>query len=921
MTLHDAIAKILKDSDNPLSTDKLAEIINSTELYKRKDFELVDKGQIRARVKKYPNLFDYVNGQVVLTSDVKWKNILTSYRYLTDILRNYFSQSDLQFLIISLFCIKRLNDIEFSNHQYIISIDDFNDSRFNIIDDYNQLNILSDVSQLLSQLEYSKLEEVFMIINQLQIIDYNDQEFGSIFEYFIYNSSKASSNPTTQYTPVSLQELMVSLLDPQSGKTLYDPVCGSGGLLIRSLNYVKGNIYTKGSEINIRFAQLCHMNLIMNGYRDVDIATEDCFNELYQAEKYDYIIGDLPLNGVYNLNKFSNYYFDGGMYPSKSGKGYSAPILFVLSKLADNGIAVITVSESLLFSGGKEKEIRELLIKNDFIESIISLPNGSLKPHTDAKASILILNKNKPEYLRNKIKFIDSYITYSDSKSLDVNTEEIVKLHKNSIVEDRVDYRLIDISKLDKDINLSVSRYSTESKLVEEMLLAGRGYKLGDLLDVKSGINLAKESVSIDDGIPVIKIENLSKDILDLYLGSNSINNRIEYKAKYKRSVLNQNSILIARIGDQLKPTFFKKSIELPEIIIHSGVFALQPSNKGKSINLEYLYYQLHSEFVLNQIKQRKSGTVMPQINMASLREIVIPYMEFSAQLDFVHSQKATIISTERAKIEDRIKAFGYEEAAEQKESDIVRTLVHQLRPSLLSIDMQVNTFERIIIKHDLLNKKEFDEQADDLDFEFDELVSQPINNTLSELINSLKSDTLHLNDVLTSVNKVMNFNIDENDKVETDIYKFISDYGQKNQEQKNKEYSFEVKGVSVLVPIHITSFKEMLDQLILNAEKHGFVDFDIKVPSKIQFTIKMNKERQVAIIEYKNNGKPYQLTENDYIKPFTKSQASNGSGIGGNYVNRIVKAHKGKLSIKEDLISGFHMIIEIPLKQEKDNE
>lgn len=939
MTLHDAIVQILEEAGRPLSTREIADRVNQSGLYSRKDEKLVEKGQIRSRVKNYSKLFDYINGQIILTSDQHWKKLLTSYWYLADILRGYFGKSDLQFLLASLLFLKRLRDINNIDQKYGIRVPSDNNSNLFYDFDFNHsenifrelehldsinnsLGIFSDSSHLLQRLDNKKLNEIFNTLGQFETNEYNEQEFGPIFEYFLHHISIEFSNSTTPYTPRYLQELMVSLLNPQPGKTLYDPVCGSGGLLIEALNFVGGEMITKGTEINHRMTQLGYMNLVMNGYSNVELNTADCFSELNNDTNYDYIVGDLPLNGVYDLNDYYDLLSSWGITPSKSGKGYSAPVLFVLSKMSQYGIAVITVSESLLFKGGKEKEIRELLIREDVLESVISLPHGALRPYTDAKSSILILNRNKPNHLKNRIKFIDSISTYSDSKSMDINTDEIVKLQKEGSSRITDSFKLIESEKLRRDLNLSVSTYSTESLLAEEMLLSGEGVKLGDVVNIRSGTSPKKEELNSGTNIPVIKIENLSKDILDLYLDLSSIQHRVEYLTKYRRSLLYEEAVLIARIGDQLKPTYYKPSNEISEILFHSGLFALIPQGAERKINLEYLYYQLHTEFVTDQIKKRRSGAVMPHISIAQLKEVVIPYMNIPAQINFVASQKASIISSERSKIEERIKALGYEEAVEQKESDVVKTLIHQLRPSLLSIDLQVKAFKRIIEKHSLTEKKEFDESDHNHDPELDGLINRPKSLTLGNLINRLELDTIHLNDVLTSVNKVMNFNIDSEDKIDTDLLQFIQDYATSKQTQKKLEYTFEVKGKHVMLPIHQTSFREMLDQLALNADKHGFSDKKkIKGKPKITFRIRKSEERKVVIIEYLNNGKPYLLTQEDYTKAFIKSQSSDGSGIGGNYVNRVIKAHGGELIIEENKSSGFHMTIEIPLKQDLEHE
>nr|WP_290222934.1 N-6 DNA methylase [Trichocoleus desertorum] len=911
-----------------MSTREIADYLNRTGLYTREDGTPVDKEHIRLHVIKRSDIFDNLNGKVVLTSDTGWKSLLTAYWQLFDVLRNYFSQSDLQFTLASLLFLKRAYDMNSFESTYPIhNVPNlFSDQHtayaerlVQELEDLDRPNnspsIFSDCAQLLKRLNQEARKTILSVLERFDTSKYSEEDFGPIFDYFLHQISIEFSNSTTPYTPKYLQNLMVAILAPEAGKRLYDPTCGSGGLLIEALRAVEGKLDAKGTEINHRMVQFGYMNLVMNGFFNVDLRTTDFLEELHSKRTYDYIIGDLPLNSAYKPDRYYDLFYKWGMQSPKSGKGYSAPVLFVLSKMAEDGRAVITVSENLLFKGGKEKETRELLVQQDILECVISLPQGALKPYTDAKCSILVLNNRKPLELKNKIKFIESTLTYSNSKSIDVDASEIITFYQSKSQEVTSTYKLIQRDKLTKDLNLSVSTYNAESVLTEEMLASGKAIRLGELVEIHSGANPRKEDFDLDTGILVVKIENLSKDILDVYLNSEEIGHKVEGYTQHKRSVISQECILIARIGEQLKPTYFKPNKKTPKILIHSGLFALIPIKKGKEIDLEYLYYQLHEQFFLDQIQRSRTGAVMPSISITRLKEVIIPYVEIAAQKDFVASQKASIIAMERAKTEERIKTLNYKEEIEQKESHIVKTLVHQLRPTLLSIDLQVRTFKRIVYKYNLTKKREFDENFSQIDPDLEGLIEKPENNTLEELIERFEADTLHLNNVLTSVNKVMNFNLNSSDKTPTNILKFIQDFAVQHQQKEAKVYSIEVKGEQVTLLIHHPSFRELLEQLIINAEKHGFSRAkESQKLNKIIFDIKQDRDRPVAIIECRNNGNPFKLTQKDYIEAFTKSQNSQGSGIGGNYVNRIVKAHGGALRIDEKFSSGFRMVIEIPL-------
>ncbi len=939
MTLHEAIFQILSDEGRPLSIRKIADQINKNKFYTRKDEKPIENSQIRSRVKNYSKLFDYVNGQVVLTSDTQWRELLTTYQYLSDMLRNHFSRSDLQYFLAVMLFLKRINDLRNLNdapiYTKVKSVDGrlneiltnfFGESEINIFKVEQNFNIdsleflpyiLDESERLYNQLDFERSRDVLATLNKVNTIAYSDEVFGNIYDYLLHFISIEFSNSTVPYTPQYLKELMLDLLNPKENKVLYDPVCGSAGLLIEALKITNGKLIAKGTEINHRMAQLGYMNLIMNGFWQTKIVAENCMREFDNNEVFDYIIADLPMNGFSNTLENEQLFHRWALKSTRSGKGYSAPVLFVLSKLNDTGKAVITVSESLLFKGGKEKEIRELLIREDLIESIISLPNGAFKPYTEAKASLLVLNKKKPTELRGKIKFIETQKTFSDSKTIDIDSDNVILSHDNIQKKRNHNLRIISSDHLRNDMNLSVATYSDESIEAEEMLANESGRKLGELVEIRSGKSPRLQQVGtriLEKGLPVIKIENLSKDIMDMYLDVKLVKLQIDPLIEYHRSILSTEGILVARIGDNLKPTYYKPKNGYSEILFHSSIIALVPKVQTDLIDLEYLYYQLNSDFVNNQIIKNRAGSVMPHITIGRLKEIVIPYVSIELQKQFTNTQKANIIAAERSKVEGKIRALGYEEEIEQKESDIVRTLVHQLRPTLTNIDFQVRGFKRIIEKFDLGEKKEYEIQAVE-----NPLVDTPENLTLIEKINKLQAESINLNNVLTTVNQVMNFKLETEDMVETNLHQFIEDY--KNDKRPDK-YNIDVAGTEITTNIHQPAFKELLDQLISNAENHGFKDQKIpKEGFKVQFRIRQSKERPIAIIDYTNNGKRFLLTQKDYINLLVKGQSSGGSGIGGNYIYRIVKAHGGDLQIKENTTSGFSMSIEIPLNLTEDDQ
>jgi signal transduction histidine kinase len=153
-----------------------------------------------------------------------------------------------------------------------------------------------------------------------------------------------------------------------------------------------------------------------------------------------------------------------------------------------------------------------------------------------------------------------------------------------------------------------------------------------------------------------------------------------------------------------------------------------------------------------------------------------------------------------------------------------------------------------------------------------------------------------------------MGFKLEQNDFKMYNLNNFFKDYINKQK----KDYEISLKGYDFNIEFNSKALTELLNELLLNAERHAFIDID---KPKVAFLIKKNDKQGIAIIEYYNSGKRFNVSLDNYINAFEKQKSSKGSGIGGNLVYRIIKAHQGELYL-QDSKEGFKFYIEIPLKQ-----
>lgn len=943
MNLHEAIYQVLFEADRPMTAKELADVINVRGLYLRKDKSPVASSQITGRVLRYPEEFDYIQGEIILTQNSSWTDILRSYKYLHDMLRDL-SRGDKGALVVFLIFYKRISDLsEFRGEHRMPEYGRISFLRNKVVHfsstyfanefkagiqylekEFPQLHdFFAQQFDLIKRLDDRIIYEIFIALSYFDTSKLEDRKFGRIFEYLIQKSFSPGKGDY-YFTPQPVAELFGNLIDTNNVFQVYDPCAGLGGLLTELNKQIDHkNTYYFASEHNSRVAALGTLNLILNGIQNFEYHNADCLANSFDT-KFDLIVSDLPLISKINDNADLSFVHELGLpLPPKKG-ATAALLLFVLSKLKQGGKAFVTVPEGFLFRKGYDEVARKFIIDNGLLDAVISLPANTLNPYTSVKISILCLSSISTSH----VKFIKgaTNATSSDDLSRSWNVDDIISAYKWADSDTRVSTVIPHPVIRRNDYVLSVDQYNEIFKETEILLDEGTGLHLESLAHIQSGttlrtaFDLVDEDVKVlwdESKIHVIKAENLKKDIFDLKIGKEDLTSLVSFDSTVERSVLREKCLLIARIGDNPKPTIFDPQDFDRPVAIHRGVFALVP-NDVSNISVEYLYYQFYSPFVQQQLANSQVGSTIPHSSISNLKKVVIPIVDTSEQKKFVSAQRANLIQIEREKIDKRLKLLGYEKEVADKESDIVRVLVHQLRPTFMSLNSQVEVILRIVEKNQLEHFKEFNFEAPD--FSDPELTAigitpnKPANHTLEEICNKLLKDSRDINDKLTYVNKVMSFNLSKDHFQETEIKGFLENHVRLLQVNNPLKFAVEVTGEKCTVEFNRESIGELIDLLINNAKEHAFNESSTH--NIVKINIRPNKQTPVVAIEYSNNGNDFKLSFDQFVSPFEKGKNSHGSGIGGYYIKRIVEAHGGSLLPNEKQKRGFSLIIELPITQ-----
>ena len=346
---------------------------------------------------------------------------------------------------------------------------------------------------------------------------YKADMLGDAYEYLIKQfADDAGKKGGEFYTPKPVVQLLVNLLDPQPGHTVYDPTFGSGGMLVESAHHVaqlpsgtiagQPNVMLYGQEKNLGTWAIGKLNLYLHNMRAElergDTLVEPLHREEDGIQCFDRVIANPPFSAKswwtpIEVNRPKKIGKDGKekeVAPSYKKEvkdpfgrlGYGIPprgyadlafVQHMLASLKDNGRMGVVLPHGVLFRGGEEGKIRTGLLKGtdelpgDRIEAIIGLPSA-LFYNTGIPACVLILNKQKPDNLKNKVIIIDASREFAEGKNQNsLRPEDIEHIHDahsaafhHSTEEDKY-CRVVEMKEIeDNDFNLNIARYIDTSE-------------------------------------------------------------------------------------------------------------------------------------------------------------------------------------------------------------------------------------------------------------------------------------------------------------------------------------------------------------------------------------------------------------------------------------------------------------------------
>lgn len=310
----------------------------------------------------------------------------------------------------------------------------------------------------------------------LSIENVPDDELGNAYEYLIKEFADDSGHTAQEfYSNRTLVKLMAEMLDAKPGDSIYDPTCGTGGMLLITATHLKekGEEYRSlklyGQEVNLITSSIARMNMFLHGIEDFnvyrgDVLADPGFMEKDELKTFDIVLANPPYSiKRWDRDKFMNDPYGRNMYgvPPQGCADYAFIQHIIKSMNPEHGKCAILLPHGVLFRDS-EQDIRKKMIEDDIVECVLGLgPN--LFYNSSMEACVLICNMNKPKERKNKILFINAVNEVRKEKTMSYmdkhHRDKIEAAYKSN--EDVEGFsRLVDLEEISKrNFNLNIPLY------------------------------------------------------------------------------------------------------------------------------------------------------------------------------------------------------------------------------------------------------------------------------------------------------------------------------------------------------------------------------------------------------------------------------------------------------------------------------
>lgn len=724
----------------------------------------------------------------------------------------------------------------------------------------------SDLTEVYSPIiKYLPNERLYEILRYFADIDlyYLQRNFATIFDSILYKLAQNQSRTFGEFIhPKEIIRFIVNLAELSDNATVYNPFAG----LASFATFLDSDQHYYGQELNHKTWALGKLRLMAYELDNSVYEIDDSISNWNNFSEFDLIVTNPPIG-----MKLSN-----PLYRFENSSVESFIIGNSLDQLRLNAKLICLFSVSFLFSENpKNKKLRQALVDNNLIDTIVLLPTSILQ-HSHLQLCIIVLKKSLDH---KKIRFVDAsrYVSHTEGKRN--KTFDDIKLYEDiKKQEDNSFIKFIDLNEIRKNnYNLTVKRYFISDDF--------DGERFGNIGHFLLGSRGIKDSVG-----KYVKIRDLKNDIVNNQLDFNSVEVREIPANGFKK--IEQDCLLVAMRWKTLKPTFFEYKGD--PIYISTDIAAIKIDKK--KIDINYLIAELHSDYVIDQLNAYRSSSIIPNLKKDDLFNIKIklPSIQEQSNSYYVMAKKSLAIKSEQFNSD-----LNKEILDVNDENSFLR---HQIAGSLKNVRGAFKFIQRIL--KDKVNSE--------LPGLYDLKASDKLDTTLVNYLQIVERD---LNSINKSVNRfgdkieLMELNIES-----FDLLKFIEEYIESLKIRSNNFYKVildldedAIKDYG-FIGVYIEGDKDFLrkafDNIVGNAEKHAFDEgFNSGNQNKIKIELLYDFTDFTVQIDFSNTGKPLplEITLDSMVRRGSSSGNNPGDGIGLWLVNDVMKLHKGTFTFTDE--------------------
>lgn len=318
------------------------------------------------------------------------------------------------------------------------------------------------------------------VVNKLNEIDFNSSEdrhlFGDIYET-ILKELQSAGNSGEFYTPRAITQFITEMVDPKLGEIVFDPACGTGGFLTNAIEHIRANeVHSiedritlqktiKGCELKPLPHMLALTNLILHDIEVPDIIYDDALSReitsITPKDRVDCILANPPFGGTVQDGMETNF-------PANYRTKESADLFLILmiQYLKDGGRAGIVLPDGSLTGDGVKQRIRQKLLEDCNLHTIVRLPNSVFQPYASVATNLLFFTKGTPtkEIWYYEHKLPEGQKAYSKTKPIQMSEFDTLKSWWSDRVENEVAWKINIETIKDSGYNLDIKNPHKEEE-------------------------------------------------------------------------------------------------------------------------------------------------------------------------------------------------------------------------------------------------------------------------------------------------------------------------------------------------------------------------------------------------------------------------------------------------------------------------